>query len=347
VDVAMLDLSLARYTDATGPGFERDLLSRAAARPGVVSAALAIDLPLDGGNVGLGSLKTPGIRHGESEEVDAHWNAVSPGYFKTLNLPLARGRDFTDADAATAPHVAIVNEALARAAWGTADAVGRTIQANYTDAGWEPVTIVGVTTDAQVEWLGGTVVPLIYVPLTQRYAPRVALLIKTSGVSAIPLIRALVRELNPNLPVTQAMPLTDINALQLIPQRVAAAAAGAFGVVGLLLAAIGIYGVTSYNVNQRVREIGIRIALGADRGTVLSMILRQGAVLTVIGIGIGLAAGVAVSQVVRSLLFGISAVDPVTFGGGAALFVAVALAASLGPARRATRVDPIVALRSE
>jgi predicted permease len=347
VDVAMLDLSLARYTDVTGPGFERDLLSRAASRPGVASAALAIDLPLDGGNVGLGSLKTPGIRHGESEEVSAHWNAVSPGYFKTLNLPLAKGRDFTDSDVPAAPHVAIVNEALARAAWGTADAVGRTIQANYTDAGWEPVTIVGVTTDAQVEWLGGTVVPLIYVPLTQRYAPRVALLIKTSGVSAIPLMRALVRELNPNLPVTQAMPLTDINALELIPQRVAAAAAGAFGVVGLLLAAIGVYGMTSYNVNQRVREIGIRIALGADRGAVLGMILRQGAVLTVIGIGIGLAAGVVVSLVVRSLLFGISALDPVTFGGGAALFVGVALAASLGPALRATRVDPIVALRAE
>ena len=352
VDVAMLDLSLAQYTDASGPAVLRDLVSRAAARPGVASAALAIDLPLDGGNVGLGTLKTPGIRHGESEEVRAHWNAVSPGYFRTLNLPLARGRDFDDADAAKAPKVAIVNEALARAAWGTADAVGRTFQANYTDAGWEAVTIVGVTTDAQVEWLGGEVYPLIYVPLSQRYVPRVSLLVKTGGESAIPqsaipMMRAVVRELNPNLPVTQALPLTDINALQLIPQRVAGAASGAFGIVGLLLAAIGIYGVTSYTVHQRVREIGIRVALGADRSTVLAMILRQGAMLTALGVVIGLAAGAIVAQVIRSLLFDISALDPISFGAAALIFVAVSLLASYVPARRATRVDPMIALRAE
>jgi len=297
--------------------------------------------------MGLGDLKTPGIRHGDSEAVNAHWNAVSPGYFRTLTLPLVAGRDFNDADVATAPKVAIVNEMLARSAWGTTDVIGRTIQANYTDAGWEPVTIVGVTTDAQVEWLGGQAYPLIYVPLSQRYLGRVALVVKTADVSVIPQVRALVRQMNPNLPVTQAMPLTDINALQLIPQRLAGAAAGVFGVIGLLLAAIGIYGVASYNVNQRVREIGIRVALGADARTVLAMILRQGAVLTGLGIAIGLAAGAIVAQVVRSLLFDISTLDPVTFGGGAALFIAVALLATIGPARRATRVDPMIALRAE
>jgi predicted permease len=347
VDVAMLDLSLARYTPVTGPGFSRDLLARASAQPGVVSAALAIDLPLDGGNVGLGSLKTPGIRRRDSEAVSAHWNAVSPGYFRTLNLPLARGRDFTDGDVATAPKVAIVNETLARAAWGTADAVGRTIQANYTDAGWEPVTIVGVATDARVQSLSDPAAPLIYVPLTQRYVPRVTLLVKTNGASAIPFMRTLVRELNPDLPVTQAMTLSDVNALELIPLRIVGAAAGAFGVVGLLLAAIGIYGVSSYNVTQRVREIGIRVALGADRRAVLRLVLRQGALLTGIGVAIGLAAGAIVAQVVRSLLFGIDALDAITFAGGAALFFAVALAATLGPARRATRVDPMIALRAE
>ena len=347
VDVAMLDVSLAQYTDATGPGFQRELVTRAGSAPGVVSAALAIDLPLDGGNIGLGSLKTPGIAHGKTEEVRALWNAVSPGYFRTLSLPLARGRDFSEADVATAPKVAIVNEALARAAWGTADAVGRVIQADYTNAGWEPVTIVGVATDAQVEWLGAPAQPLIYVPLSQRYVPRVSLLVKTAGASAVPMMRALVRELNPNLPVTQALPMADINALQLVPQRLAGVAAAVFGLVGLLLAAIGIYGVTSYNVNQRVREIGIRVALGADRGTVLAMVLRQGAMLTGLGIAIGLAAGAGVAQAVRSLLFDISPIDPITFGGGAALFLLVSLAATIGPARRATAVDPMAALRAE
>lgn len=347
VDVAMLDLSLAQYSAVTGPGFLRDLVARAASSPGVVSAALAIDLPLDGGNVGLGSLKTPGISHGKSEEVRALWNAVSPGYFRTLSLPLARGRDFSPADVATAPKVAIVNEALARAAWGTPDAVGRIIQADYTEAGWEPVTIVGVATDAQAEWLGAPAKPLIYVPLSQRYVPRVSLLVKTAGASAVPMMRSLVRELNPNLPVTQALPMADINALQLVPQRLAAVAAAVFGLVGLLLAAIGIYGVTSYNVHQRVREIGIRVALGADRGTVLAMIVRQGSLLTGLGIAIGLAAGAAVAQVVRSLLFDISPIDPVTFAGGAALFLLVSVAATVGPARRATAVDPVAALRAE
>ena len=206
---------------------------------------------------------------------------------------------------------------------------------------------MGVSTDAHVVSLGGRVDPMIYVPLSQRYAPRMSLLVKTTGGTAIPQIRALVREMNANLPVAQALPLTDITAIGLIPQRVAAAVAGTLGSLGLLLAAIGIYGVTSYSVAQRVREIGVRMALGADRRTVLRLVLRQGLVLTLIGIGVGLAAGAAVSQLLRSLLFGISALDPLTFGGGAALFLVVALAASYGPARRATRVDPMMALRAE
>jgi ABC-type antimicrobial peptide transport system permease subunit len=163
----------------------------------------------------------------------------------------------------------------------------------------------------------------------------------------IPQARAIIRQVEPNLPVSQALPLTEVMALLLIPQRIAAAVAGTLGIVGLLLAAIGIYGVTSYNVSRRVREIGIRVALGADRQSVVRMILRQGLGLTAIGIAIGLAAGAAAAQVVRSLLFGVSAIDPVTFGGGAALFLAVAVLACLAPARRATRVDPMVALRAE
>jgi putative ABC transport system permease protein len=177
--------------------------------------------------------------------------------------------------------------------------------------------------------------------------PRVALLVRTAGASAIPMMRTLVRELNPNLPVTQALPLAEINALELVPQRLAAAVAATFGIVGLLLAAIGIHGVASYNVNQRVREIGIRVALGADRNTVLAMIVRQGALLTGLGVAIGLAAGAIVAQLVRSLLFGVSPIDPIAFAGGGALFLAVAVAATLGPARRAARVDPMIALRAE
>jgi predicted permease len=338
VDVFMFDLSLARYTDATGPGFTKTLIARTLAQPGVTSAAMVADLPLDGGRMGFGSIRTPGLRRGDSEAIDADWNVVSPGYFKTLDLPLLRGRDFTDGDVAGAPGVAIVNEAMARTIWNTPDAVGRTIELNDEGDVWRTVTIVGIASDAHVITNEGRVNPYIYVPFAQRYTPRISLAVKTAGGSSIPSVRAVIRGIDTNLPVSQALPLTEVTALTLIPQRIAGAVAGSLGVVGLLLAAIGIYGVTSYSVNRRVREIGIRVALGADGASVLRLILRQGVTLTLIGVAIGL---------VRSLLFGISALDPVTFGGGAALFMAVALAASLGPARRATRVDPIVALRSE
>jgi putative ABC transport system permease protein len=298
--------------------------------------------------MGLGGLRTPGLQRGDSTGVDADWNAVSPGYFRTLDLKLIRGRDFTDADTTAAPRVAIVNETMARLIWGTPDALGRTIEANDSPANtWEPLIVVGIAADAKLVSLDGRSEPYIYVPLAQRYLPRVSLVVKTAGSTAMPQIRSLLREMNPNLPIAQALPLTDLTALGLIPQRIAAGVAGSLGVVGLLLAAIGIYGVTSYNVNRRVREIGIRVALGADGPTVLRLILRQGIVLTVLGVGIGLAAGALLSQALRSLLFGISAVDPATFGGGAALFIAVALASSYFPARRATRVDPMSALRAE
>jgi predicted permease len=347
VDVFMLDLSLARYTEATGPGFAKTLVARSMTQPGVTSAAMVADLPLDGGRMGFGRIRTPGLRRGDSDAIDADWNVVSPGYFRTLALPLLRGRDFTDADAAGAPGVAIVNEAMARAIWNSPDALGRTIELNDEGDKWRTVTIVGVASDAHVINLEGRVAPYIYVPYAQRYTPRISLVVKTAGVSAIPSVRAAIRGLDSNLPVNEALPLTAVTALTLIPQRIAGAVAGSLGIVGLLLAAIGIYGVTSYNVNRRVREIGIRVALGADGGSVLRLILRQGVTLTAIGVGIGLAAGALVSQVVRALLFGISALDPLTFGGGAALFVAVALLSSIGPALRATRVDPVIALRAE
>jgi predicted permease len=348
VDVLMLDFSLAQYTDTTGPIVAADLVARASRRPGVRAAALVSDLPLDGGRQGFGAIRTPGLRRGDSDEVNADWNVVSPGYFKTLDLKLLRGRDFTDADKAGAPRVAIVNEAMARVIWGTPDVIGRTIELNDDSPGtWQAVTVVGVAADAQVITLGAHVDPYLYVPLAQRYTSRVALVVKSAGGTSIPQMRTLIREMNPNLPVAQAMPLTDVTAVGLIPQRIAAGVAGSLGVICLLLAAIGIYGVTSYSVSRRIREIGIRVALGADGSSVLRLMLRQAIVLTLIGVGIGLAAGVIVSQIVGSLLVGITAVDPLTFGAGATLFVVVALAASYLPARRATRVDPMIALRAE
>jgi len=315
-------------------------------RPGVRMLPKPWRPPSSGRSETSAADSTPGLRRGDSDRINADWNIISPGYFKTLGLALVRGRDFSDADVAGAPRAAIVNVAMARAIWGTADVLGRTIETDDSDK-WEPLTIVGVAADAQVMSLGQPAGPYLYVPFAQRYTSRTALVVKSAGGTLIPQIRALVRQLNPNLPISQAMPLTQVTAVGLIPQRIAAAVAGSLGLVGLLLAAIGIYGVTSYSVARRVREIGIRVALGADGHSVLRLILRQGLVLTLAGIGIGLAAGVLVSLVLRSLLLGIAAVDPITFAGGSALFLAVALAAAYFPARRATKVDPMVALRAE
>src|SRR5262249_55277023 len=158
-------------------------------------------------------------------------------------------------------------------------------------------------------------------------------------------VRAIVRELNPNLPVTNAMPLSEVTAILLIPQRIAAALAASLGVVVLLLAAIGIYGVTSYSVNRRTREIGIRMALGADRRSVMRLVVRQGVVLTAAGVALGVVAAAAGAHLIRGWLLGVSAFDPVAFGGAARLLAAVSLAASYLPARRAMRVDPMIALR--
>jgi predicted permease len=348
VDVVSFDLSLSGMKEPDAIAFAERLRARVRAMPGVRHAAFAADLPLDGGRMGLGSLRVPGLQPPNGRtSFPADWNAVSPDYFDTLQMRLVSGRDFTDQDVAGAPGAIIINEAMARSVWRTTDVLGRRFETDAIGDKTSTLTVVGVAPDAQVDTLGATVRPFVYVPVAQRYVSRVSLLVKSANGGTIPQVRTLLREMNPNLPVTIAVPLDQFTSLTLVPQRVAAAVAASLGVVVLLLAAIGIYGVTSYSVSRRTREIGIRIALGADRSTVLRLVIRQGLVLTAIGVAIGLAAGAAGAQVLRSLLFGISTLDPIAFGGAALLFGIVSLTASYLPARRAARVDPMIALRAE
>jgi predicted permease len=347
VDVVSIDLSLARYTPETGRLFARELLTQVRALPGVQSASIAVDLPLDGGQMGFGSITVSGSpATNERGTIDADWNIVEPGLFRTLGQRLLRGRDFTDQDTAAAAPVAIVNEAFARAVWPGADPVGQQFESERTD-GIARVTVIGVAADARLMSISEPAAPYVYVPLAQRYISRINLLVKTSGASSIPALRAMVRTMNPNLPVTEALPLSEITALGLVPQRIAAAVAGALGVVGLLLAAVGIFGVTAYAVTRRTREIGIRIALGADHGNVMRLLLRQGLMLTGIGLVLGVGLAAVGAQLIQGLLYGVSGVDPVTFASACALFGVVSMIATYLPARRALRVDPMVALRIE
>lgn len=348
VDVASIDLALAGYKDQTGLEFARALVDRARALPGASSVVLATDLPLDGSRMSFGNLRPPGSGETRFDGPPVDWNVVTPGFFKTMGVRLLRGRDFSDADGPGAARVAIVNEALSRRYWGSEDPIGRQLEVVTPMSPQSALmTVVGVAANAQFVSLGDTESAYVYVPLAQQYRSQVSLMVKSASGTMIPQIRALVREMNPNLPVTLAMPLSEVTAIGLVPQRIAAAVAGSLGIVGLLLAAIGIYGVTSYAVSRRTHEIGIRIALGADRGGVLRLVLRQALVLTAIGVGIGVIGAVALSQLLRSLLFGISSVDPIAFGGAVALLALTALTASYIPARRAARVDPMVALRAE
>jgi predicted permease len=347
VEVVQLDLSLGGYKAATGQPFLRDLLERTRALPRVESATVTVDLPLDGGRMGFGGVRVPGKTPPRGDSFQADWNVVEPGFFRTLKLPLLRGRDFTDSDTSASQPVAIVNEAFTRMIWPGEDALGKRIVVAGND-GPITVAIVGIASDARLIWLTGNVEPYIYVPFAQRYSSRVALLVRArDGQSAIPVVRQLLRSMNPNLPVTEAMPLSSVTAIGLIPQRIAASVAGSLGIVGLLLAAIGIYGVTAYAVSRRTREIGIRMALGADSRAVMRLILRQGIVLAGIGVAIGVGIAAVGSKLLESLLFGVRGLDPVTFGGACALFALVTLIATYVPAHRAASVDPMIALRTE
>jgi predicted permease len=350
VDVASFDLSLGAYTADTGPAFMRDLIARMSSIPDVEAASAESDLPLDGGNMSLGGVRVAGVTPPSGGRyLSPAWNVIAPDLFRTLKQPIVRGRDFTDADTASSLHAAIVNETLAREYFPGQDPIGQQMEVEAAP-GAQPtfLTIVGVARDARVMSLSSAPRPYLYVPFAQQYLPRISLLVRTrSGASAIPQIRQIVRQLNPNMPVTNAMPLAQVTAIELVPQRIAAAVAGSLGVVGLLLSAIGIYGVTAYAVSRRTREIGIRIALGADRARVLRLILRQGLVLAAIGVGLGIVIAAAGSKLLESLLYGVRGLDPITFAGACLLFGAVALAATYFPARRATRVDPMIALRNE
>ena len=349
VDSASIDFRLAGYDAARGARVSADVLDRVRRLPGVESAAYAAVAPLTGSGLGLGALTLPGQAADARDRVRPDWNVVTPGYFETLRTRIVAGRAFTEADRGGATDVAIVNQAFARRAWPGADPIGQVLHQHETQGAPPRVlTVVGVAQDAKYRSIGEEPRAFIYVPHAQQYRAETYLLARTDGRrSALPGIAAAVRQIDPNLPITHAAPLAELTSLGLLPHRLAAWVAGAFGAVGLLLASIGIYGITAFNVTQRTREIGVRVALGAARADVLRLVVGQAMRMAIAGAAGGLLLAAAATQLLRGLLYGVTPLDPVSFGAGAGLFAGLALAASWLPARRAASVNPVEALRTE
>lgn len=331
-----VNLSLGDYDDARGAEYFRRLMEAAEALPGVRSTSMAAVVPLSGSN-----METRFLLPGEPEENGGrptYFNVVGPKYFETLDIGLLDGRG------PAAAEEVVVNRALAERTWPGQRAVGR--QLLYDGA---PRTVVGVSRDAKYVTRGESPRPTLYLSHAYANSREMTVHVRTAGDPAAlrrPLAAA-AEALDPALPLPQARTMEEDTRISLLPARFAAILLGAFGAVALLLAAVGIYGVVSYSVVQRTRELGIRAALGATRAGLLGLVLRGGLRPVLIGTGLGLVLAVGFATAARALLYGVSALDPVLLAGTPLVLAATATLASLLPARRATRVDPLVALRSE
>ncbi len=343
VYVASLDLSLDGYTEEQGRSFQSQLLSRLRSLPGFDEVGLALDLPLDLSSHGNPVWPAEGDPDSDNA-IGSEFNVVSDGYFETLRVPVLSGRVFQSSDGPTSTPVAMVNQVLAQRLWPGADAVGHQLRFPSPDS--PPRTVIGVVADVKNQTLSETVDPMVYTPLAQRYRSAVYVTARGRGVTPSSLHEA-VLEADPRLTMGAVQELEDVAGIGLLPQRLAAGLATAMGALALFLSILGVYGVVAYAVVRRRREIGVRMAVGATSGSVLALILKSGLKLALPGLVLGGALAFAVSRVMRSLLFGVSPTDPVTFAAVGVTLLAAVAAASVVPALRAARQDPMGSLRSE
>jgi predicted permease len=347
--------------------FFRNLVDRLKKIPGVRNVGAATDVPLTGGLANgefelmspdeqpktppdlpsLGRLFDSIFRDKQQGGV-ADYCAATEGYFETLGIPLLKGRIFADSDGQDTPHVAVISESLARERWPGQDPIGRTIEFGNMDGDLRLLTIVGIVGDVHEYGLDQPPRPTVYGDLFQRPLPAVTITILSDSDPSIitPAARQILHAMNPEIPPKFGT-LSNIYSASLGSRRFNLLLVGLFGAVALMLATAGVFGVMAYSVSRRTREIGVRVALGANSRRVLTMILGQGLRTALIGVVIGVASSFALTRAIQSLLFGVSATDPLTFIAVVLLLVAVALLACYIPARRAARIDPMVALRYE
>jgi predicted permease len=345
--LASVHLGMQGYDDVRQVEFRERVLRDLSALPGVRSASLAFPLPLDAYSRSMGVTLEGGATVRESERPDVFESMVGPGYFATMRTPILRGRALDERDRAGAPPVAVVNEAFARRFWPGRDALGRRFSLDGDEGPW--VEVVGIARDGKYLTLGEPPRPYMFLPLAQRPSPRLTILVRTEGnpEELLPSVRAALQRLDPALPLYAVRTLRQQMETPLSGAQSGAATVGLFGALALILAAAGIYGVVSYAVAQRTREIGVRVALGARKADVVGMVLRRGAGMASVGIALGLVGASVLGRSLSGFLYGISGMDWPTYAAIAALLAGVTLLASWIPARRAARVDPLKALRAE
>ncbi|HEV2299341.1 MAG TPA: ABC transporter permease [Candidatus Acidoferrales bacterium] len=337
------DLYPSGYSQAAGIAFDQQVLDRVRLLPGVQSASIANWTPL-GFSSNSDSFLPEGYVPGPHEVVGAGINIVSPGYFATTEIPLLHGRDFALSDSAASQKVVIINDTLANRYWRNQDAVGKRLK---IQGDW--AAVVGIARTSEYYDLKEKPRPFIYLPLYQFYSSNVILHVRTANapLASASAVTDAIHQLNTDLPVFDVSTLEARTKTASFVQHMAGTFVGAFGILALALAAVGIYGLIAYSTRQRTHEIGIRMALGAQPGDVMRLILGQGMWLTGIGIGIGVLASLGLARLMSSLLFGVSASDPLTYISVVILLALVALLATYLPARRAMRTDPMLALRHE
>jgi predicted permease len=339
------DLGALRYDENHGQQFFRDVIERAKTVPGVVSASVSSNGIFGGGILGTT------FREGEQTDPNnrgilINFDDVTPGHFEAMRIPLLSGRDFTDFDRENTTPVAVVNEAMAKMMWPGQEPLGKRF---FIVVDPKPYQVVGVVGTAVIGQIGEEPQPIAYFPMRQQYSPFGTLVVRTNSnpEPLIGAVRAQIQPIDKNLAFTNAQTVQQILGQGLWAARMGAALLGLFGALALILASIGIYGVLAYSVAQRTSEIGLRMALGAQPRQVLGLVLRQGMLLALIGAGVGILVALPVARMAGSLLYGVSATDPLTYASITLLLMFIASLACYLPAYRATRIDPLKALRVE
>jgi len=343
---ARIDLNWSRYGDTEKiRGFANRLLQRLESQPGLVAVALGGTVPLTGADAFTVPYQVEGARDEGGARPQTELDIASPDYFRAMSIPLVAGRAFTPADQPPAPNVVVVNQSFARHVFAGQTPIGRRLSA---DGGKTWATIVGIAADVKQHGLEREPADEVYSPIGFDVFRDLRLVMRSKGapLSLEREVRAAVRELDPEQPVTEVRTLEQVRADALASPRLTALLLGAFAALALCITAAGIAGVMAYSVSQRTQEIGIRMALGAQRAEVLRMVLRQGMARVAAGLALGFFGGLAISRAMAGLVFGIAATDPVTWIAGAGVLAGVGAAACLLPARNAAEVDPVVALRS-